>query len=113
MKRYSDYFRDLRYFALIIGLAMIVVFIVYVSLAGHDTRTIAHAYTWVTTAAYLSGEISTILSLDVCICMIGLTWYLITENRWGVATADVSNEEDILLKKTKILGNKGEEKESR
>ena len=113
MKRYSDYFRDLRYFVLMIGLAMIVVFIVYVSLAGRETRTITHAYTWVTTAAYLSGETSTILLLDVCICMTGLTWYLITENRWGAAAVNVRDKKDILLKKAKIHRDEGEEEGTR
>ncbi len=113
MRRYFDYFRDLRYFVLAIGLALVVVFIVYLSLSGPKNRTMTHTYAWVTTSAYLSGETSAILLMDVCVCMVGLTWYLVTENKWGAKTADVSNGDDIFLERTKIHNKKEEETESR
>jgi len=101
IKRYSDHLRDLRWFALIIGIVMLFVMIVYISLSDDGNRTIVHPYAWISTAAYLTGPTST-LWLFLSGCAVVLTsWYLITQNiRGGLGIAasykaDAAEEENV------------------
>ena len=91
-KRYFNYLRDMRWFVLMIGLASIVVLVVYVTLSGSSSRITEYTYTWITTAAYLTGINQIILVAVVALSVIGLTWYLVMQNMWD--NLDTVNEDD-------------------
>jgi Leucine-rich repeat (LRR) protein len=81
IRRYSIHLIQLRQFLYQLGVVLMILLILYTTMAGSEFRSIEHTYLWVTTSAYMTGDKSTTVLLVFWVTLVFGIRYLIYRDK--------------------------------